>query len=193
MARRDANGRLTRPPRPTTPEADLTSAAGMVDQALFHTHEAANTAGFCMSDNLTNDGAVRDMHDIIGALGAAQAMLTLIRHRAVTRDEAIAAGASVCTATYLRHPNLPCSHNYDGDRRHSCRRLTHDGRHRCVCGDEWDAPTLPRGLCGNRGDHEPHQVTGSTVGPFWCTARQEDRLPYAAERHRAGPAPEARP
>ncbi len=45
---------------------------------------------------------------------------------------------------------------------------------------------LPRGLCGNRQDHDPHPVYGSTVGDFWCTARQEDRLPYAAERRRAG-------
>jgi hypothetical protein len=45
---------------------------------------------------------------------------------------------------------------------------------------------LPHGLCGNRQDHDPHPVHGSTVGDFFCTARQEDRLPYAAERRRDG-------
>lgn len=41
---------------------------------------------------------------------------------------------------------------------------------------------LPWGLCGNRADHAPHLVTNSAVAPaFFCTARQEDRLPYAAE------------
>lgn len=47
-----------------------------------------------------------------------------------------------------------------------------------------EAGSLPPGLCGNRGDHDPHPVYGSTVGNFFCTARQEDRLPYAADRRR---------
>lgn len=42
---------------------------------------------------------------------------------------------------------------------------------------------VPWGLCGNRDDHAPHLVTDSAVAPaFFCTARQEDRLPFAAER-----------
>lgn len=42
---------------------------------------------------------------------------------------------------------------------------------------------VPWGLCGNRADHKPHLVTDSAVAPaFFCTARQEDRLPYAAEQ-----------
>jgi hypothetical protein len=43
---------------------------------------------------------------------------------------------------------------------------------------------VPWGLCGNREDHEPHLAIGSPVGDFFCTARQEDRLPYAAEERR---------
>lgn len=43
---------------------------------------------------------------------------------------------------------------------------------------------IPRGLCGNRDDHEPHDVYGAAVGNFRCTADQETRLPYAAERRR---------
>ncbi len=40
----------------------------------------------------------------------------------------------------------------------------------------------PEGLCGNKADHEPHDVPESTVGPFRCHADQSMRLPYAAER-----------
>lgn len=43
---------------------------------------------------------------------------------------------------------------------------------------------LPHGLCGNRDDHGPHDVYGAAVGAFRCTADQETRLPYAAERRR---------
>ncbi len=43
---------------------------------------------------------------------------------------------------------------------------------------------LPWGLCGNREDHEPHLSIGSPVGDFFCTARQQDRLPYSRERRR---------
>ncbi len=46
---------------------------------------------------------------------------------------------------------------------------------------------LPWGLCGNREGHEPHICVGSPVGDFFCTARQQDRLPYAAERRREQP------
>lgn len=139
MARRDAAGRLVRPPRQAAPAADSRSVTGMVRSGLFFTGEAANTAGFCMSDNLDDDHVIRDMHDIIGALGTVQSILQLIENRTVTRDEAIAAGAAACTATYLRHPNLVCSRTYAGDRHHTCHRLTHDGNHRCLCGEEWAA------------------------------------------------------
>jgi hypothetical protein len=43
---------------------------------------------------------------------------------------------------------------------------------------------VPWGLCGNRSDHEPHLCIGSPVGDFFCTARQQDRLPYSRERKR---------
>jgi hypothetical protein len=111
--------------------------AGLVRNGLFFTGEAANIAGFCMSDHLGDDHVIRDMHDIIGALGTVQSVLQLLEHRAVTRDEAIAAGAVACTETYLRHPNLVCHRTFVGDRHHTCHRLAHDGLHRCACGEEW--------------------------------------------------------
>lgn len=43
---------------------------------------------------------------------------------------------------------------------------------------------LPRGLCGNRADHEPHVHHSETLGTFWCHADQTRRLPYAAEVRR---------
>lgn len=138
MPRRDAEGRLVRPARAVAPERDLSSVAGLVRGGLFYTGEAANTAGFCMSDHLGDDHLVRDMHDMIGALDVVQSILQLIEHRVVTRDEAIAAGAAVCTETYLRHPNLVCNWNYAGDRHHTCRRLAHSEAHRCACGEEWE-------------------------------------------------------
>ena len=45
---------------------------------------------------------------------------------------------------------------------------------------------VPWGLCGNRDEHKPHLVLGEALGDFFCTARQQDRLPYAAERRRNG-------
>lgn len=57
-----------------------------------------------------------------------------------------------------------------------------------VFGDD-DAPAeaaddagLPVGLCGNRADHEPHRHSSRSLGLFWCSADQEQRLPYAAEK-----------
>jgi hypothetical protein len=138
LPRRDADGRLVRPPRQAAPAADRTSVAGLVRNGLFFTGEAANLAGFCMSDHLGDDHVIRDMHNIIGALSSVQSLFQLIEYRTVTRDEAIAAGAVACTATYLRHPNLVCRRACVGDRRHTCHRLVHDGRHRCLCDEEWD-------------------------------------------------------
>ncbi len=41
---------------------------------------------------------------------------------------------------------------------------------------------VPNGLCAERDDHVPHLVETGSLAPFWCTAIQEDRLPFAAER-----------
>jgi hypothetical protein len=41
---------------------------------------------------------------------------------------------------------------------------------------------MPVGLCGNREDHEPHLHHSRSLGKFWCSADQETRLPYAADR-----------
>ena len=48
--------------------------------------------------------------------------------------------------------------------------------------DAWveiNSVELPNGLCGDREDHEPHDVLGSAVGDYHCTAIQQHRLPYA--------------
>jgi hypothetical protein len=43
---------------------------------------------------------------------------------------------------------------------------------------------LPEGLCGNRGDHEPHEHEDSTLGKFWCHADQDRREPHYFETRR---------
>lgn len=43
---------------------------------------------------------------------------------------------------------------------------------------------LPLGLCGNRGDHEPHEHESSTLGKFWCHADQSRREPHYSEHRR---------
>lgn len=49
-----------------------------------------------------------------------------------------------------------------------------------TCGEEKKHSVF--GLCGNRGDHMPHEVTEGSLAPFWCTAKQELREPYASEK-----------
>lgn len=44
---------------------------------------------------------------------------------------------------------------------------------------------LPEGLCGNKDDHEPHDVVTGSLAPYRCHADQSKRLPYAAERRRS--------
>ena len=44
---------------------------------------------------------------------------------------------------------------------------------------------MPLGLCGDRDEHAPHLHRSRSLGKFWCTADQEQRLPYAAERERS--------
>lgn len=46
------------------------------------------------------------------------------------------------------------------------------------------AAAMPQGLCGDREEHEPHRHDSSSLGVFWCTANQMERLPFAAERRR---------
>ncbi len=135
MPRRTPDGKLIRPAREPVPETDYASVPSMVASALYFAGEVANTAGFCMSDYLDDQAIVRDMHDVMGNLGALQSLLQIIERPSVTRDEALAAGAQACTATRARH----CRSNYDGDRQHICWRLAHDGSpHRCRwCGEQW--------------------------------------------------------
>lgn len=44
---------------------------------------------------------------------------------------------------------------------------------------------LKLGLCGNRGDHDPHEHESSTLGLFWCHADQSKREPHNSEQRRA--------
>lgn len=44
--------------------------------------------------------------------------------------------------------------------------------------------TPRHGLCANKEDHDPHPVFVSTLGPFWCSADQSKREPFASERRR---------
>jgi hypothetical protein len=43
---------------------------------------------------------------------------------------------------------------------------------------------MPQGLCGNREEHRPHRHDSVSLGAFWCTADESQRLPFAAERRR---------
>lgn len=43
---------------------------------------------------------------------------------------------------------------------------------------------LPQGLCGNRESHGAHEHQSRSLGLFWCTADESQRLPFAAERRR---------
>lgn len=64
-----------------TPDVqDFSTVEGAVDVAQFYLHRVGNLAGMCMTDHLEDqDGVVKDMHDIIGALGAVQSALSLVR------------------------------------------------------------------------------------------------------------------
>lgn len=56
-----------------------------------------------------------------------------------------------------------------------------------MCGEAHYAPLcadLKVGLCGNRERHAPHRHDSNTLGPFWCSADESTRLPYAAEVRR---------
>ncbi len=98
MSRRDANGKLVRPPRPDVPAFDLTTVAGIVEMGRFWSGQAANIAGFCMSDHLDDEGVVRDCHDIIGNLGAIQSAFQLLEARAVLKAEVAAERARIVAA-----------------------------------------------------------------------------------------------
>lgn len=65
-------------------EIDLTTTEGMLRYARFYLNVAANIAGMCMTDHLGDEALVRDMHDVIGALGALNDTLHLIENRTKT-------------------------------------------------------------------------------------------------------------
>lgn len=45
---------------------------------------------------------------------------------------------------------------------------------------------LPNGLCADKADHDPHEVLSGSLAPYWCTADQQARLPYAAQGRQRG-------
>lgn len=45
-------------------------------------------------------------------------------------------------------------------------------------------PLLREGLCGDKGDHEPHKHLSGSLGMYWCHADQSRRMPWAGERAR---------
>lgn len=51
--------------------------------------------------------------------------------------------------------------------------------------DKVNPEGLKQGLCGNRGDHEPHVHESSTLGRFWCHADQTKREPHYSEHRRS--------
>jgi hypothetical protein len=50
-----------------------------------------------------------------------------------------------------------------------------------------DPAGLPVGLCGDREDHLPHTHRSASLGGLWCSADQDSRLPWAAERRQTQP------
>lgn len=44
--------------------------------------------------------------------------------------------------------------------------------------------TTRRGLCGDRRPHDPHAVLDGSLGPYVCTADQNEREPWRSERLR---------
>lgn len=50
-----------------------------------------------------------------------------------------------------------------------------------------DPVGLPVGLCGDREDHLPHTHRSASLGGLWCSADQDSRLPWAAERRQTQP------
>lgn len=86
MPKRDADGRLVRPPRPKQDfVSDFTTVEGLVRYADFYLQRAANTAAFCMNDHLDDEPLIRDMHDIIGDLASARNAVQLMLTRAETK------------------------------------------------------------------------------------------------------------
>lgn len=47
-----------------------------------------------------------------------------------------------------------------------------------------DPLNMPRGLCANKTEHNPHAHFSDTLGLFWCTANQREREPYRSERRK---------
>lgn len=82
MPKRDADGRLTRPPRRERNfDSDFNTVEGLVQYADFYLQRAANTAAFCMGDHPQDEPLLRDMHDIIGDLASVRNTVQLMLAR----------------------------------------------------------------------------------------------------------------
>jgi hypothetical protein len=87
VPKRDADGRAVRPPRPRQDfESNLDTVEGLVQYADFYLQRAANTAASCMIDHLQDEHVIKDMHDIIGDLGAVRNAVQLMLTRAETKE-----------------------------------------------------------------------------------------------------------
>lgn len=54
-----------------------------------------------------------------------------------------------------------------------------------LAGHADESRPLPVGLCADKEDHQPHEHLSASLGAFWCSADQDTRLPWAAERRQA--------
>lgn len=62
-------------------KSDFTKLDETLEFLKFYLNLAANIAGACMSDNVRNEDVVKDMHDLIGSLGAVQNAIQIIENR----------------------------------------------------------------------------------------------------------------
>lgn len=80
MARYDADGRRVRnvPVPDVNYDIDHRDAGQLLAQAHQQLHRIGHFASECMQDHLGDEGVIRDMHDIIGAVGHLQSNLHLV-------------------------------------------------------------------------------------------------------------------
>lgn len=101
MPRRDAEGKLVRPPRADIPPMDSGNLDSIMNHTRFWLDRVAELAGYCMTDNLDNPGVIRDCHDIIGALSAASNGLSLAERKA-NEQRPLVDGDTACCEVCLR-------------------------------------------------------------------------------------------
>lgn len=96
----------------------------------------------------------------------------------------------VCCEEYERVVSTDKALNEKGDRLWYPEKMFPDYHAICHWGEcaariaEGQPELLPVGLCSDKADHEPHEHDSKTLGKFWCTGDQHNRLPHAAEVRR---------